>query len=147
MNVKFLTNIDLSKNQIIKAIIQKVSTDPDEELVAGWIIYNTTENKIKYYNGTEWVDTSSGGGGGGGSDVSIVRKSNPLIQENDGVCNWTISDITFSSLPCVNIYETSTGNMILADVNVDVANSEIVITFKNMTDDIAAGTYTVVIIV
>ena len=147
MNIKFLTNIDLNKNQILKAIIQKVSVDPSEGLVAGWMIYNTTENKIKYYNGTAWIDISSGGGGGGGSDVSIIRKSNPLIQEDDGVCNWTISDITFSSLPCVNIYETSTGNMILTDVSVDVNNSEIVITFKNMADDIAAGTYTVVIVV
>lgn len=144
MNTKFFTNIDLNKNQILKAIIQKVSTDPSEGLVAGWMIYNTTENKIKYYNGTEWVDISSSGGG---SDVSIVRKGNPLIQENNGVCNWTINDITFSSLPCVNIYETSTGNMILTDVSVDVNNSEIVITFKNMADDIAAGTYTAVIVV
>ena len=61
MSSKILTNLDLSKNQLLNAVIQKVASDPSTKLMAGWIIYNTTENVIKFYNGTEWTTVGSGG--------------------------------------------------------------------------------------
>lgn len=53
--MKLLTNLDLCKNQLLNGVIQKVATDPTTKLAEGWLIFNTTEAKLKYYNGTEWV--------------------------------------------------------------------------------------------
>jgi hypothetical protein len=50
--------------------IVNLSTDPASG-VAGEVYYNTTSNKLRFYNGTAWADVSSGGGGGGGSSVTI----------------------------------------------------------------------------
>lgn len=61
--MKVLTNLDLVKNQLLNGVIQKVAADPTTKLAAGWIIYNTDEAKLKYYNGEEWVTIGSGGGG------------------------------------------------------------------------------------
>ena len=60
--MKILTNLDLVKNQLVNCVIQKVETDPTTKLAEGWIIFNTTEAKLKYYNGEEWVAIDSGGG-------------------------------------------------------------------------------------
>lgn len=53
--MKLLTNLDLCKNQLLNSVIQKVATDPTTNLAAGWIIFNTTDASLKYYNGEEWV--------------------------------------------------------------------------------------------
>lgn len=57
--MKILTNLDLVKNQLINCVVQKVSVDPSTKLAAGWIIFNTTDSKLKYYNGTTWIALSS----------------------------------------------------------------------------------------
>jgi hypothetical protein len=46
--------------------IVNLSTDPGSG-VAGEVYYNTTSNKLRFYNGTDWADVDSGGGGGGSS--------------------------------------------------------------------------------
>ena len=53
--MKLLTNLDLCKNQLLNSVIQKVATDPTTNLAEGWLIFNTTDASLKYYNGTEWV--------------------------------------------------------------------------------------------
>ena len=75
MSSKILTNLDLSKNQLLNAVIQKVASDPSTKLTAGWIIYNTIENNIKFYNGTEWTTVGSGGGSSISIDTSIDSSS------------------------------------------------------------------------
>ena len=58
MAIKYLNNLDLNKNQLQQAVIQTASSDPSSP-VAGQIYYNTTDNVIKFYNGTAFV--SAGG--------------------------------------------------------------------------------------
>jgi hypothetical protein len=58
MAIKYLNNLDLNKNQLQQAVIQTASSDPASP-VAGQIYYNTTDNVIKFYNGTAFV--SAGG--------------------------------------------------------------------------------------
>jgi len=60
--MKVLTNLDLVRNQLINGVIQKVETDPTTKLAVGWIIFNTTEAKLKVYDGEDWVALGSGGG-------------------------------------------------------------------------------------
>lgn len=57
--MKVLSNLDLVKNQLINCVIQKVAADPSAKLAAGWVVFNTTDSKLKYYNGTNWVTLSS----------------------------------------------------------------------------------------
>lgn len=46
--------------------ILNLSTDPGSG-VTGEVYYNSTTNKLRFYNGTAWADVDSGGGGGGAS--------------------------------------------------------------------------------
>ena len=56
MALQYLTDINLNKNELQNAVIQKLGTDPSSGLTAGWIIYNTSDNQLKLYNGSAWVN-------------------------------------------------------------------------------------------
>ena len=55
MAVPFLTPIDLNHNEILNVSLQKLATDPTINLVEGRIFYHTGEQRIKYYDGNNWV--------------------------------------------------------------------------------------------
>jgi len=59
MAVVFLNNLDLNGNQLLNARLQNLASDPGSA-DAGDIIYNTTSNVFKFYNGSAWVDPSAG---------------------------------------------------------------------------------------
>lgn len=66
--MKFLTSIDLSKNELLNARIQNLTTDP-ASAVAGQLYFNTNDKKLRVYNGTKWenagviiTDTTAGDG-------------------------------------------------------------------------------------
>lgn len=52
-NRKFFVDIDLGGNKILQVLLEGLATDPAAK-AKGRIYYNTTDNKIKYYNGTAW---------------------------------------------------------------------------------------------
>ena len=51
--MEFLTNINLSKNELQNAVIQPLSSDPSSPKL-GQIYYNTTDKVLKQFNGTSW---------------------------------------------------------------------------------------------
>lgn len=57
MAKKFLVNLDLSKNQILNASIQNL-TSPPSSPVSGQIYYNTIEKSMYFYDGISWVNMS-----------------------------------------------------------------------------------------
>ena len=59
MAVVFLNNLDLNGNQLLNARLQNLASDPGSA-DAGDIIYNSTSNVFKYYNGSAWVDPATG---------------------------------------------------------------------------------------
>ena len=66
--MKFLTSIDRSKNELLNARIQNLTTDP-ANAVAGQVYFNTSDKKLRVYNGTKWenagviiTDTTAGDG-------------------------------------------------------------------------------------
>jgi hypothetical protein len=57
MAKKFLTNLDLVKNQIVNVAVHNLASAPSSPVV-GQIYYNTTDARMYFWDGTEWVDMS-----------------------------------------------------------------------------------------
>ena len=73
MAQKFLTNIDLNRNQLVNATLQQVPTDPTTDLFEGRLVYHTGEDVIKVYSGTAWRTLiASTGQTGGAEDNGVV---------------------------------------------------------------------------
>ena len=60
---KFLTNLDLAKNELQNAKLQNLASDPASP-VQGQTYFNTSTNKIRTYNGSTWDEYGTGSGTG-----------------------------------------------------------------------------------
>jgi hypothetical protein len=70
MAIRYLDNINLEENQLLNASLQQVASDPTG--FEGQIIYNTTSNVFKYYNGSAWISLDGTG------DITGVTAGNGL---------------------------------------------------------------------
>lgn len=61
MAKSFLVDINLNKNELQNGVIQNLASDPSNG-VAGQLYYNTAVNKLKVYNGSEWIPLEKGTG-------------------------------------------------------------------------------------
>jgi len=63
MSRKFLTNLDLGKNQLIQAAVENLASAPSSP-VKGQLYYNTTggDDTLYWWNGTGWVAAKGGAG-------------------------------------------------------------------------------------
>ena len=57
MSKKFLTNLDLTKNQILNVAIHNLSGPPASP-VLGQVYFDTTDKRIYFWDGLAWVDMS-----------------------------------------------------------------------------------------
>ena len=80
MAVQFLTglnvngNININTNQLQNVVIQPLAADPAG--IDGRIYYNSGTNKLKIYNGTDWVAFQTGTDGDTTYDLSGVGSTN-----------------------------------------------------------------------
>jgi len=58
---KFLTALDMGKNQFITPVIENLSGAPSSP-VKGQLYFNTTDNILYWYNGSGWVQSQGGAG-------------------------------------------------------------------------------------
>ena len=86
MAIKYLDNLDIGTNQLLNASLQLLASDPTG--FEGQIIYNTTSNVFKYYNGSAWISLDGTGditrvditAGNGLSGTSVNTTSGAHIQ-------------------------------------------------------------------
>ena len=89
MAINFLDDITLNNNEIQNVVIQKLGTDPTG--VTGKIIFNTSTNTIKYYNGTGWISLPDGQGmtewelGDGSSTATISNGQEATFAAGTGI--------------------------------------------------------------
>lgn len=95
--MKFLTNIDLQKNELQNAAIQNLATDPASP-VQGQIYYNTASDAIKVYDGAAWVTLATGGG-----TVTSVSASSPLSSTGGNTPTISIQDASTTQKGAVQL--------------------------------------------
>ena len=86
MAKSFLVDLNLNQNEIQNGVIQNLASDPQSG-IKGQIYFNTTVNKLRVYNGSEWVNLEKGTG-----TVTSVAVTN----DTDGGLSISGSPITTS---------------------------------------------------
>jgi len=139
MAQKFVTNIDLNQNQLIKGTFEVLASDPNTNLFDGRLIFNSTEGTIKVYDATAsaWRKMVTGVNSAGDYSTSLT------INEANGVISITPNLATSASAGLMTASDFSK----LADATSEATASKLVIRdgssqakFGTPTDDAHAAT-------
>ena len=155
MAVQFLTglnvngNININTNQLQNVVIQPLAADPAG--IDGRIYYNSGTNKLKIYNGTDWVAFQTGAdqkvtydltgvGSGNGTagvrltgsdssvdDVLVVGAGSVLVTRSGNTLTVTGADTAVGTVTSVatthggNAFTASIGNVATVNPSVNIA--------------------------
>jgi len=85
-NLKF---ISAGAGEIQNAVIERLASDPTG--TAGQLYYNTTNNELKFHNGTAWFSVASGGAAASQVEMDATQTSMGYVNA-DGTYNAAILD-------------------------------------------------------
>lgn len=125
--MQVLTQLDMNKNQIINVIVHKVDTDPVASVNnEGMFIYNMTEEKLKYFNGAEWIPLGTGSGGG----VKIDTVINDSSTNNNAAGSKAVVDYVTTMLANIDtiinqIKAVSTNSVLIINNNGNISGIKI----------------------
>jgi hypothetical protein len=99
MAQKFLTNIDLNRNQLINASFEVLGTDPSTDLFDGRMYFNSADGVIKIYDSTAaaWRKVVAGIGGAAGVVAGGAQAYSLTIVESNGQITITPNLATSAS--------------------------------------------------
>jgi hypothetical protein len=99
---KFLTNIDLTGNELQNVVIHNTGTAPAASAKLGGLYFDTTGglNRLKYYNGSAWVELSVGPSGTWqpvDADLTAIADLTGTagFLKTDGASNWSVDTNTY----------------------------------------------------
>jgi hypothetical protein len=99
---KFLNNVNINGNELLNAVVHNAGTAPATNAKAGGIYFDTNGglNKLKYHDGTGWVELSSGGSGtwqpldGDLTAIAALTGTAGFLKTN-GSGTWTVDTNTY----------------------------------------------------
>ena len=124
MAIKYLNNVDLTKNELQNAVIQVLATAPSGP-VEGQVYYDSTDDVIKFYDGTSWVSA-------GGDLTEITTATTDQLTITDGQGPIPNIDIVTGAVTNAGV-ELATGDQIYDFVTTGI-NARI----QNVTDPTGA---------
>lgn len=98
---KFLTNIDLNKNELQNAVIQNLATAPSNPK-KGQVYFNSADNDYFIYNGTAWISLTSQGV----TDYSALSNK-PKINNIELNGNKSLSDLGIEAYDATIVKDAS----------------------------------------
>lgn len=151
--MRFFSSVNFNKNQLENAVIHVVTSDSVIlSPVAGQVIYNQTDQLLKYYDGAQWIET-------GEFSIEIVGDSGSTTLEKyevltfvGGVNLTSVVDssdrITFNLDPSIILASDITApagyfnNLFSSDASFGVVESVEIYTDSLASSDITSGTLT-----
>jgi len=99
MSRKFLTSIDLNRNELQNGVIHNLATDPGTG-VAGQLYFNTVDQVLKIYNGTtsQWEAVGSVEFIGDAVNDLLDSGTGISLNYNDGANSLTITNTGVTSI-------------------------------------------------
>lgn len=117
--MKFVTNLDLNQNQLIKGTFEVLANDPNTDLFDGRMYFNSTEGTIKVYDATAaaWRKMITGVQSAGSQSTALT------INESNGVISITPNLATTASAGLMSASDFSK----LADATSEATANKLVI--------------------
>ena len=135
---KYLVNLDLNQNQLVKARIENLASAPGSP-VTGQMYYNTSNNTLNFYNGTSWINLAEGdiesvvagtglSGGGLQGDVTL------------NIADTSVTANSYGSATAIPTYTVDAQGRLTAaaDVNIAIPNTQIT-DFQEAVEDVAGA--------
>jgi hypothetical protein len=132
MAIKYLNNVDLTKNELQNAVIQVLATAPSGA-VEGQVYYDSTDDVIKFYNGTAWVSA-------GGDLTAITTATANQLTITDSTGPIPNIDIVTSAVTNAGV-ELATGDQIYDFVTTGINDRIQNVTDPTGAQDVATKNY------
>jgi hypothetical protein len=135
--IKYLANIDLSKNQILNAVVQNLAAAPSSP-VAGQIYYDTVDDTVYLYDGATWLDLSASGV----TNLSFTRNGTTVTVSSDTGTDAILPVASTSLAGVMSATDKTKLDGVATGAEVNVATNLTEGTTTNTTVDVNSSTGT-----